>query len=188
MHQAKHLLQGPNVALYRTLPFALLYILGITATLFDPSRLFDDFFQGLRQSLPDIVGGLVLAPIFALCWLVPALAGAAAFNFWGKSLLRVRLSVSSLFLAFMFFVGVVEGFTASQWIWLDAFMAAQLIVLGMIMKRLIILNWVVFLSVVAGIVFEFSRPLWMILNSGVGCYFLFVTLAPWVWSAERKYD
>ena len=77
----------------------------------------------------------VAVPLFGLFWPFPAIVGSFAFNV-GSRFSRVKISVSSLLLSAMYFLGNSVHFHKGEWWWLHVYMVSQLATSGIMIRKI----------------------------------------------------
>jgi hypothetical protein len=163
---------------------ALSYLLGLVGTFADPSKIYREIAHPLLKYMSEPVAFLLLSPLLGFCWLFPAIAGTMAFNWWGGSFLRTRLTLSSLMMAGLYLGGNSWHFAGEQWIWLHLYMCGQLIVLGYTFPKIQITNWIAFGLLVLAYVSHARISTWETLDYLWGLYFVFAAFAPWALRIE----
>jgi len=159
---------------------ALSYLVGLIGTFANPPRIYSEMAHQLSKYVWEPAANFLLFSLLGSCWLITATAGTIAFNCWGGSFLRTRLTMSSLMMAVLYLGGNSLHFAGAQWEWLHLYMCGQLIVLGCTFPKTQPTNWAAFGLLVLAFVLHVRISTWVILDYIWGLYFAIAAYAPWV--------
>jgi hypothetical protein len=134
------------------------------------------FTRGLQSVLGEVLGGLIVIPLFGALFVFPSIVGPIAIIAWTDRFVVARLVLANSILAALFIIGLATGFSQSRWAVLDVMVVGYLAGNAFRMPATVPVSWGLFAFLVAAAIWP-QLNLWLIFDVAVCVYSLSLAIA-----------